>query len=320
MGGTTDVTTLLERSEPLAMLRDVLDASRTSGQLVTVCGEAGIGKSSLLRAFADRESSGAGVLWGVCEALGTPRPLGPLLDIAGSLEGRTGDTLASGSPRHEVFAAVVEDLTRRTSPVVIVFEDVHWADAATFDLLQYLGRRIRPARAMVVVTWRDDEVSADHAIHRVVGEWPHASVHRLRLLPLSLAAVQTLADGGQDARAVHALTGGNPFFVAEVLERGRRRRAGERTRSGAGATCATRPVSARGDRPGLGHPVPRGAVAGGGRLRGRGRRSGGLRERRSAAQRRADRVVPARARAARGGRRAVVAAGGSIVISGCSMH
>ena len=217
MGGTTGVTTLLERGEPLAMLRDVLDASRTSGQLVTVCGEAGIGKSSLLRAFADRESSGAGVLWGYCEALGTPRPLGPLLDIAGSLEGRTGDTLASGSPRHEVFAAVVEDLTRRTSPVVIVFEDVHWADAATFDLLQYLGRRIRPARAMVVVTWRDDEVSADHAIHRVVGEWPHASVHRLRLLPLSLAAVQTLADGGQDARAVYALTGGNPFFVAEVL-------------------------------------------------------------------------------------------------------
>jgi DNA-binding CsgD family transcriptional regulator/tetratricopeptide (TPR) repeat protein len=208
---------LLEREESLAVLTRAFDGAGHTGQLVAVSGEAGIGKSSLLQAFAGRVASKARVLWGYCEALGTPRPLGPLLDMAPALGGRTADALAAGAPRHDVFAAFITDLMEPGAPIVAFFEDVHWADEATLDLLHYLGRRINHTRAVVVVSWRDHEVGADHSIHRVFGDWPHASVHRIPLRPLSLAAIEQLAAGTRDARAVHALTGGNPFFVTEVL-------------------------------------------------------------------------------------------------------
>jgi DNA-binding CsgD family transcriptional regulator len=213
--------TLLERDDSFAVLACALKAAQTTGQLVAVCGEAGIGKSSLLQAFGGRDATMARVLWGYCEALGTPRPLGPLLDMAPGLEGRTAEALAARAPRHDLFAAFVDDLTQSAAqsatPIVTVFEDIHWADVATLDLLQYVGRRISHTRAVVVVSWRDEEVSADHAMHRVLGEWPHAAVHRIQLRPLSLPAIEQLAAGRRDAAAVHALTGGNPFFVTEVL-------------------------------------------------------------------------------------------------------
>jgi len=219
MDAVSQVMTLLERDDSLAALARALDAARTIGQLVALSGEAGIGKSSLLTAFAHRDAtSPARVLWGYCEALGTPRPLGPLLDMAPGLGGRTADALAAGASRHEVFAAFVEDLARPTPPSLAIFEDVHWADEATLDLLQYVGRRISHTRAVVLVSYRADEVSADHSIHRVLGAWPPAAVHRIHLQPLSLAAVEQLAEGTQHARAVHALTGGNPFFVTEVMK------------------------------------------------------------------------------------------------------
>jgi hypothetical protein len=211
------VPALLERDEPLAALARALAAARTIGQLVTVSGEAGIGKSSLLAAFAEREASNARVFWGYCEALGTPRPLGPLLDIAAPLGGRTAAALVEGVPRHDVFAAFLADLARPATSIVAIFEDVHWADEATLDLLQYVGRRIGQTRAVVLVSYREDEVSADHPLHRVLGAWPHGAVHRIRLRPLSLAAVTQLTAGSRDARVVHDLTGGNPFFVTEVM-------------------------------------------------------------------------------------------------------
>lgn len=209
--------TLLERDDALAVLASALAAARTTGQMVTVSGEAGIGKSSLLQAFAGGEAVDARVLWGYCQAFGTPRPLGPLLDMAHGLGAGTASALAMGLPPHDIFAAFVDGLARSRSPIVAVFEDIHWADHATLDLLRYVGRRINHTRAVVVVSWRDDEASTGRAIHRVLGDWPRAVMHRVPLRPLSLAAVHQLAAGTRDARAVHALTGGNPFFVTEVL-------------------------------------------------------------------------------------------------------
>ena len=208
--------TLLERDEPLAALSRALEAARESGRLVAVCGEAGIGKSSLLQAFAERHGS-VPCFWGGCEALGTPRPLGPLMDIAPQLAGATVELMARGAPRHEVFSAFVNDLADRRSVVCAIFEDIHWADEVTLDLLKYVGRRIHRTRALLIVTWRDDEVSADHAIHGMLGEWPHRAVRRVRLGPLSLAAVRQLAGESRDAEALRSTTGGNPFFVTEVL-------------------------------------------------------------------------------------------------------
>lgn len=207
---------LLERDDALATLRRALDAVRASGQLVSIAGEAGIGKSSLLRTFA-AEAGGARVVWGYCEALFTPRPLGPLLDMAPLLDGRSHDALAASRTPHDVFTAFVADLSPPAAPVVAIFEDVHWADEATLDLLQFVGRRIAATRAVVVVSWRDDEVPADHPLHRVLADWAGQS-HRLRLAPLSIDAVARLTPPGRDAAAVHALTGGNPFFVTELAD------------------------------------------------------------------------------------------------------
>lgn len=207
---------LLERDDALAVLARATEAARTAGQLVSVSGEAGIGKTAVVRAFAERTA--ARVVWGHCDALATPRPLGPLLDMAGHLGGTTSRALEAGVPRHLVFAAFLADLVRATDPVVTVFEDVHWADDATLDLLQFVGRRIAEARAVVVISWRDDEVRADHRLHTVLHSWGRGPLHRIRLRPLSVAAVGALAVRGHDAAAVHTLTGGNPFFVSEIVE------------------------------------------------------------------------------------------------------
>ena len=86
------------------------------------------------------------------------------------------------------------------------------------DLLKFLGRRINRINSMLVATYRDDEVGADHPLRLVLGDSSHRSVMRLRLPPLSEAAVEQLAaDAGRRVEDLHAVTGGNPFFVTEAL-------------------------------------------------------------------------------------------------------
>jgi DNA-binding CsgD family transcriptional regulator len=210
-------TTLLERETALGALGHALVASRTHGQIAAISGEAGVGKTSLLEALSAREGAGTPFLWGACEALATPRPLGPLLDMAADLGSDVEALLASVAPRHQVFAAFAASVARRSVAPVVVFEDVHWADEATLDLLRFIARRIPRLRALVVVTWRADEVGADHPLHRVLGEMPAGSTHRIDLEPLSLDAVTSMAGDSDNAHAVYALTSGNPFFVTELL-------------------------------------------------------------------------------------------------------
>src|SRR5207253_4014592 len=80
-------------------------------------------------------------------------------------------------------------------------EDVHWAHEATLDLLKYAGRRIDRRRARLVITWRDDEVRLDRAIHRLLGDWRHDTTLRIQLRPLSVDAVEQLAAGSRCAGA-----------------------------------------------------------------------------------------------------------------------
>src|SRR5262249_25423111 len=208
---------LLERDEPLAALKQALELTQHHGNLVTISGEAGIGKSSLLEAFARNERGGAEFQLGRCDALKTPSPLGPLFDIATGLGSNTAQQLHASVPRHELFATVVDDLARRTHPVVVIFEDVHWADEATLDMLQYVGRRIDHTAAVLIITWRDDQVDLDHAIHRVLGSWRRDNTLRIQLQPLSVDAVRQLAGSSRDAIALYKVTAGNPFFVTEAL-------------------------------------------------------------------------------------------------------
>lgn len=207
---------LVERSESLAVLdRCLLAAGRDGGRIALVAGEAGIGKTSVLRAFA-RSRPPDTVWWGACDALQTPHPLAPLLDIA--RERRPRFAAALDGPRPALFEAVLDELRLATQPMLVVVEDAHWADDATLDWLKHLGRRIERTRALLAISYRDDEVTATHPLRRVLGELP-ASARTLLALPrLSPAAVETLARrAGRRADGVHAATRGNAFFVTELL-------------------------------------------------------------------------------------------------------
>ena len=203
---------LLERGADLAELAGALaDVRRTDhGRVVLVGGEAGIGKTILVRRFCDELAEQASVLWGACDPLFSPRPLGPLLAVVES------DALP-----HEVVAALSRILRARR-PTVFVLEDAHWADEATLDVLRLLARRIESLPALVVVTYRDDEVDANHQLRLVLGDLSTTgAVQRLKLAPLSPPAVATLAEPhGVDADELYARTNGNPFFVVEALAAG----------------------------------------------------------------------------------------------------
>ena len=225
-----NVPALLERDDALAQLDAALhQAQRGAGLSVLVRGEAGIGKTTLLRRWSVQVGAqGAQVFWGSCEALFTPRPLGPVMDIAASLGTLVRD--ASGEQRAptEIFAAIAAWLStpavslhgRSQQPrvTVLVFEDVHWADHLTLDFLKYLARRIHAWPALLVLSYRDDEVGPMHPLNQVLGELPSGATRALDLRPLTAEAIQALSGyGRRDADALLRVTDGNPFFVTELL-------------------------------------------------------------------------------------------------------
>ena len=209
---------LLERERALSELDAALSqVIGGGGRTVLVSGEAGIGKTALVDQFAARHRQTVRVLWGVCDALFTPRPLGPLHDIAHQTRTDLLTLLSKKASRTSIFAAFLDDLKASTRPSIVVFEDIHWADEATLDLIKFVGRRIHTTRALLVLTYRDD-VAADHPLRLVLGDLPGASVTRLTLFPLSEGAVDAMARrAGRPSAGLHAATGGNPFFVTEVL-------------------------------------------------------------------------------------------------------
>ena len=207
---------LLERQEALGRLSQLLaQALAGPGRVAFVGGEAGIGKTSLLRAFtASPAAAAVRCLWGACDPLHTPRPLGPLHDMAEGLGVDVRTALGRDAGRLEIFAAVLGALERE--PICLVFEDLHWVDEATLDLLAYLGRRIDRTRTLLVLTYRDDEIATTHPLRRLLGALPGAA--RIGLSPLSPAAVRELAGARTiDAAAVHRVSGGNPFFATELI-------------------------------------------------------------------------------------------------------
>jgi predicted ATPase len=210
---------LLERDQFLSSLDELLlQAVQGHGQLVLVSGEAGIGKTSLVERFIERCPPGARTLWGACEALFTPRPLGPLYDIARQTSTPLRALLDDQANRATLFAAVMDDLTEGTAPAVVVVEDLHWADEATLDLIKFLARRIHRTSTLLILTYRDEELGRGHPLRLVLGDLPARAVTRLRLPPLSEAAVATLAQkADRPAHGLYLATGGNPFFVRELL-------------------------------------------------------------------------------------------------------
>ncbi|HTF10732.1 MAG TPA: AAA family ATPase [Asanoa sp.] len=209
---------LWERAAPLGVLDELLRACATGGRVALVAGEAGVGKSALVTEFARRADRRARFHWGWCDPLVTPRALGPVHDIARQSGGPLAARLAAAAAPEAILAALLDrlDPPRPASRAVLVVEDAHWADEGTLDLLVLLGRRIGQHRALLVVTYRDDEVGAGHPLHRVLAALRGT---RIPLAPLSAERVAAeAARAGRDAATVLALTGGNPLLLTELLD------------------------------------------------------------------------------------------------------
>lgn len=215
--------TLLERDVYLQRLTDSLAlAGSGRGQLIFLAGEAGIGKTVLTRAFLESAEPSARVLVGYCDPLSTPRPLGPLIDFASSLDPAFARLLSASPPRHQVFTEFLRLLSESRRPTILLIEDVHWADEATLDLLRFLGRRIELTSTLLLATFRNDEVGTQHPLRLVLGDLATSpAADRMTLPRLSRNAVgQLAADHQIDVDELYRLTDGNPFFVTEVLAAG----------------------------------------------------------------------------------------------------
>jgi DNA-binding CsgD family transcriptional regulator len=212
---------LLDRESPLAALTEYAGQARQGhGRLVLVAGEAGVGKSALVESFAAGLAD-ARWSWGACDGLFIPRPLGPLFDLAGQLGGELLERCQAGAPREQLFGALLRQIDQPGTLNVLVVEDIHWADEATVDLLRFLGRRLRDLAVLVIVTYRDDGQPSG-PLRLALGDLATLRpARRISLGPLSPDAVGVLAaDSGLEPGELFRLTGGNPFYVTEVVQAG----------------------------------------------------------------------------------------------------
>jgi predicted ATPase len=213
-------TELRERTAELSTLAELRTAvaSERRGRIALVSGEAGIGKTSVVRAFCESADASADVLWGRCDELSTPRPLGPFVEIAETAEPPLAQMLRSASTPYEVATVLTRQLGPG-SPAIVVLEDVHLADEATLDVLRLLGGRLAEVPVLMLATYRNDAVGRWHPLRIALGELAAGTrLDRIRLGRLSPETVAVMA-AEHDVRGddLYRLTGGNPFYVTEAL-------------------------------------------------------------------------------------------------------
>ncbi len=215
---------LLERAGQLDTLRACHARVTQTGRggTILVPGEAGIGKTTLLRHFAAEVPADTTICWASCDPLFTPRPFGPLLELAAGISSGLAAQIAGGSGPFDAAIALAREI-RQLAPAVLVIEDVHWADEATLDVVRVLARRIDSMPVLLVLTYREEELDRADPLRIVLGDLaaPGRVLARVTLHGLSEAAIADLANREDiDARELHARTNGNPFFVTEVLAAG----------------------------------------------------------------------------------------------------
>lgn len=214
---------LLEREPYLHELHRLLrDATDRRGRVLFLGGEAGVGKTSLVEAFFQQVEPEVEAVRSSCDALSTPGPLSSVRVHASALGLTFEPHRRQGLGRDDLFHAMLEAIERRDAPILMVGEDAHWSDDASLDLVRFIGRRIESLPLLLIVTYRDDEVGAYHPLQRILGDLATApGYRRMSLAPLSEASVRVLAGGsGIDPSALHQQTGGNPFYVTEILAAG----------------------------------------------------------------------------------------------------
>ena len=143
--------------------------------------------------------------------------MAPLHDIAAGLTAAGLPPLDGVGP-DAILDAVGILAREKQRPVVIVLEDLHWADDGTLDAVRYISRRIRAAPLVLVLTYREEDLSLTHPLRSVLGLLRGPGVVRIALQPLTEVGVGQLAAGAPvGSEELFAVTGGNPFFVTEMI-------------------------------------------------------------------------------------------------------
>ncbi len=210
---------LIERDVFFTLLqtkfKTVLDGE---GHCVFVSGEAGIGKTSLIKTFCKDVKNKCTIYRGTCDALFTPRPLAPLYDIFLQIQNSLPENSDDHTDRTAFFTRFLHALNKQNETSLIVFEDIHWADEATLDFIKFLSRRITQLRCLFILTFRDNEIHSRHPLRNILGQLNPDSFTRMQLLPLSRQAVEIMAEEkGYNGEDVFSISGGNPFYVNEIL-------------------------------------------------------------------------------------------------------
>jgi class 3 adenylate cyclase/tetratricopeptide (TPR) repeat protein len=225
--------------ESAALAGFLADATAGRGRAVLVSGDAGLGKSALLRKFReDAAARGARVLIGECSEIEARRPFGPFIDALAAAKVPLPAELGQGGPgaqpiaeleRYRVHAAFADRLTElaREAPLVLVIEDLHWADEATYELVPYLARKLRTERVMLIATYRSDELHRLHPLNHVLAELSRGRLAEdVRLKKLSLEETGDVVRAAlglsqpptaEFRQALFERTEGNPFFLEEIL-------------------------------------------------------------------------------------------------------
>ena len=210
---------LVEREGFLRSLETMFESvAEGEGHCMLLSGEAGIGKTSLIKSFHKEKKDSCKIYQGTCDALFTPRPLAPIYDIIWQIQNDTQDKELYNVDRSLLFNQLFNGLEQQKKPVIIIIEDIHWADEATLDFIKFFARRISRIQCLFILSYRDNEILDNHPLRNVLGQLPSDSLTRLQLQPLSRHAVEKMAEErGYKGEDVFSISGGNPFYVTEIL-------------------------------------------------------------------------------------------------------
>jgi predicted ATPase/DNA-binding CsgD family transcriptional regulator len=232
---------LVGRSRELLVLRlQLAEALTGNGSVVVLGGEAGIGKSRLAETLGrEAADSGALVLTGHCYDFAVTPPYGPWGELIEQYAAGTSQSpgraaipvphLTHGASQsaqlsdiRDFFFAIARD-----RPLILILEDVHWADAESFELLRFIARQLSAVPIMLVITYRNNEITRAHPLYRLVPLLVREALAvRIDVSPLTKDNVRALIDDtyslpGEDADRLATYlqrrAEGNPFFVVELL-------------------------------------------------------------------------------------------------------
>jgi class 3 adenylate cyclase len=249
---------LIGREAELSELEDaLLDANRGAGKVVLLGGDAGMGKTRLATELQQRARQiGMIPLWGGSSEADLELPYLPFVEALGNhITGAAADDVGRrlGPVRRELanlfpqleqdalpldvesqqgklrlFEAILVLLTLVADGhgLLLVVEDLHWADASTLELLDYMTRRLRSSRIMVLGTYRRDELHRKHPLQPMIHGWRRAGNQVIELEPLDgdrvaemVRAIFDVGEVSQDIRRfLHQRSEGNPFVLEEILK------------------------------------------------------------------------------------------------------